>query len=646
MPKEEIAVIIDKGYPEVDAYIPEVHQQVQQKVEETADPITLGQIMTVIWLTGVVAMVVWLATTNLLIGRSLRSSKETLACESPIPVYVSKKAGSPCLVGLFRPAVYLTPECAADENILRYSLTHELAHYVHKDHIWALVRCVCLCVYWFDPLVWVAAWFSRQDCELACDEGAIKRLGEEERIAYGRALLQVVTNTFVPGRLMLIATTMAETKKQLRQRVNFIARKPKWSIVAAVCMVLICAVVAGCTATGPVRSVEEPIVPSTGPDVPEADGPHRFAMHDLYHTKAGWIELDENGNAMFYRCLTNYTLELKLQELGMKPGRSVYNSVYRYSGTCVLEGDTYTLVVEKVEETYELECSDPEALLAAVLEDCGEEERADYERKFRGEYVDHEQDRLPKLTFRMTDGKLTDLEVEWRDDVREVYRFYPNGNTQTIEGSEPGSICTRTEYYENGNIRSYRSWRNNDSQEYYLEAYNEHGDIVSSGNYLIDYRTGGNEYEYEYYEDGTKKHAWQYSVGEGASNRHLEYHTEYHPNGTVKSQSTYNYKDNLRDYQEFDIYGKWTYYAEYNSEGEMYHHARAEYRYSDAGVMLELKRYENDVLMCHYEYYGNGQKKIRRDYHSNGQLSIYEEYDERGNVIFTQRYDPDGTPWE
>ena len=206
--REEIAVIIGQEYPNADAFAPEIHQQVQQKVEKTTDTITLGQILTAIWLTGVVVMVVWLATANLLIGRSLRRPEEALVCESPIPVYVSKKAGSPCLIGLFRPAVYLPYECAADENILCYSLTHELTHYAHKDHIWALVRCICLCVYWFDPLVWVAAWFSRRDCELACDEGAINRLGEEKRIAYGKALLQVVTNTVVPGKLMLITTTL------------------------------------------------------------------------------------------------------------------------------------------------------------------------------------------------------------------------------------------------------------------------------------------------------------------------------------------------------------------------------------------------------------------------------------------------------
>lgn len=250
---EEIATIIHNDYSRADIYVPEVQQQVQQKVEETAAPITLGNILTVIWLSGVVVMVAWLATSNLLLGRALRKSEKPLACESPIPVYVSEKATSPCLAGLFRPVVYISPECASDESVFRYALIHELTHYAHKDHIWSLVRCICLCVYWFNPLVWIAAWFSRRDCELACDEGAIKRLGEEERIAYGMALLKVVSQTSASGRLMLTATTMAETKKQLHQRVKFIAKKPKWSLIAAACMMLVCILVAGCVATGPVE---------------------------------------------------------------------------------------------------------------------------------------------------------------------------------------------------------------------------------------------------------------------------------------------------------------------------------------------------------------------------------------------------------
>lgn len=638
---EEIAEAIVKTQSE-NVYLSQARPQVQQQVAQQTKFVSVGQCATIIWLIGVAVMAVCLAASNLRMNRSLRKTEIALRCESPIPVYASEKANSPCLVGLFRPVVYLPPACAADADILRYALTHELTHYAHRDHIWALVRCICLCVYWFDPLVWVAAWFSRRDCELACDEGAIRRLGEEERLAYGKALLQVVTHTMVPGRLMLIATTMAESKKQLKERVNFIIKKPRWSLVAAVCMVLVCALVAGCTAAGPAQSTAE----QTAPDAMETEKPRRFAMCDYYNANAGWIELDAEGDALLYRSVTNLMLKEKLQELGMKPSQSLYETVYRYSGTCVVEGDTYTLTVEKVEETYELECADPEALLEAVVEWGGERERTSYEKKFRGEFVEHEQVLLPKVTFRMTDGNPTYLELEWTGDVREIYHFYPNGNTQTIEGTRPGGVYTRMDYYENGNKRSFRQWTDDESKERYVEQYNEYGHIISSGSYLIDYRTGGKEYEYTYYADGTMREAWQYSVGEGASNKRLQRYTEYYPDASVKQQSDYNHKGNLHSHYEYDLHGNWTYYSEHNSEGEIYRWGRFVYRYSDAGIVLERKHYENDVLLYHHEYYDTGVIKIYRSYYDNGQLSIYEEYDEQGKTLFSQCYDPDGTPWK
>ena len=249
--KEEIADRIQQKYPQQEIFVSEVQQQVQQQVAQTAAAPTLGQVATAVWLSGVAAMAVWFAFLNLRHSRSLRSHAQRLDCDSPIPVYLAENAASPCLVGLFRPAVYLTPICGEDEEIRRHVLAHELTHYRHGDYIWAVVRCVCLCVHWFNPLVWAAAFASRRDCELACDEGALKRLGEAERIPYGKTLLAVVSHAATPAGLLQTATAMAETKKQLKERVNFIVKKYKISRIAVICMVLVCAIVAGCALTGP-----------------------------------------------------------------------------------------------------------------------------------------------------------------------------------------------------------------------------------------------------------------------------------------------------------------------------------------------------------------------------------------------------------
>ena len=41
---------------------------------------------------------------------------------------------SPCLYGIAKPAVYLTPDSLADERRTAFVLAHELTHYRHRDY--------------------------------------------------------------------------------------------------------------------------------------------------------------------------------------------------------------------------------------------------------------------------------------------------------------------------------------------------------------------------------------------------------------------------------------------------------------------------------------------------------------------------------
>ena len=266
---------------------PQVQQEIQMQVEQSITAPTLGQIATWVWLTGVAGMALWFGLVNFRLIRLLRRGSEPVeGAEAPIPVLVSEQASSPCLVGLFRPVIYLTPESALPHRI-SHVLAHELTHYKHKDHVWSFVRCLCLCLYWFHPLVWLAAFLSRRDCELACDEGALKQLGEGQRISYGRTLLEIVSHATARGHLLQTATTMNESKRQLKERVNFIVKKPKVWLTATVCMVLVCGICFGCAVsgaavtepetTGPGISVTEPAVsqettdPTTAPTEPQQE---------------------------------------------------------------------------------------------------------------------------------------------------------------------------------------------------------------------------------------------------------------------------------------------------------------------------------------------------------------------------------------
>lgn len=204
-----------------------------------------------VWYVGMAAMGVWFLGVNLNLRRKLRAgARRVEVSDCPVPVFAVEGIPSPCLFGLFRPAVYVTPACLEDEDWLRHVLEHELTHRRHGDQFWSLVRCVCLTVYWFHPLVWLAAVLSRRDCELACDEGALSRLGEEERTAYGRTLIGLMAVSNNPGRLLQTATTMVDGKRGLKERLTLIAKKPVILAAATVAVVLVVTTAVACTFTG------------------------------------------------------------------------------------------------------------------------------------------------------------------------------------------------------------------------------------------------------------------------------------------------------------------------------------------------------------------------------------------------------------
>ena len=166
---------------------------------------------------------------NLRFHGRLRKRRERLeGVDAPIPVYVTEGLPSPCLFGVFQPAVYLTPEAAENPDTLRHILAHELTHCAHFDHLWSLLRCLALALHWYDPLVWLAVWLSKQDGELACDEGAVERLGEGERIPYGRTLVDMVAaRSPRPRDLLSCSTAMTGGEKSVKARVLALVKKPE-----------------------------------------------------------------------------------------------------------------------------------------------------------------------------------------------------------------------------------------------------------------------------------------------------------------------------------------------------------------------------------------------------------------------------------
>ena len=228
-------------------------------VTPTYRTVTLSEALTYVWYAGMAGVGAWFLFTNLRFARALRKARTPYRVEGcRYPVYLVSALPSPCLFGVLRPAVYLNEKALQSPDALRFVLAHEQTHARHLDPLWSLLRGVCLTVYWFDPLVWLAAVLSREDGELACDEGTLRALGADERTAYGKALLALVPVCDKPQNPLLGATTMTSGKRSLKERITRIAENRQAKAAAVFAVVALAALVCAVSFTG---------APDTTPEV-------------------------------------------------------------------------------------------------------------------------------------------------------------------------------------------------------------------------------------------------------------------------------------------------------------------------------------------------------------------------------------------
>ncbi|WOO35267.1 M56 family metallopeptidase [Anaerocolumna sp. AGMB13020] len=256
IPAEAYTPLVEGILPEISSPVTPKNIDVGTNVESYATVVSdhvpdWSFVALVIWLIGLAILGLFLLITNLRFSIRLRNDRcMTDIYGYSLPVYTSGMLETPCLYGLFHPAIYVTQEVKEDEQTLRHVLEHEATHYRHRDHIWAILRGVCLLLHWYNPLVWIAASLSMRDAELACDEGTIKRIGEESRGDYGRSLVGLTCKKRSVHTFLITATTMTGSKKGIQERIILIAKKPKTALYTLVAVILVVVVAVGGTFTG------------------------------------------------------------------------------------------------------------------------------------------------------------------------------------------------------------------------------------------------------------------------------------------------------------------------------------------------------------------------------------------------------------
>jgi bla regulator protein BlaR1 len=176
------------------------------------------------WLGGALAVAAWLAVQQ----RRFRRSLGPLHRRSDGVLQAASTAGLPAALGLLRPQVVVPVDFerrySAPERELM--LAHELSHVRHGDlHANALVAAL-RCLFWFNPLVPLAARHFRHDQELACDARVIARHPGSRR-AYGEAMFrtQLAAQPLPLGCHWGFSHPLKERIAMLKQPVPTLARK-------------------------------------------------------------------------------------------------------------------------------------------------------------------------------------------------------------------------------------------------------------------------------------------------------------------------------------------------------------------------------------------------------------------------------------
>ena len=147
----------------------------------------------------------------------LGAAQCALGLTGPVRLMVSRLASIPFTTGTWRPMIVLPPSSTAwDRGLRRTVLLHELSHIKRRDALIHLVSQAACAIYWFHPLVWVAARRARIECERACDD-LVLNAGARPAV-YAEHLLSIVrgaTSRWTPALALPMARRAALEERLL-----------------------------------------------------------------------------------------------------------------------------------------------------------------------------------------------------------------------------------------------------------------------------------------------------------------------------------------------------------------------------------------------------------------------------------------------
>ncbi len=182
-------------------------------------------------------------------------------------------------LGIVSPKIYVPG--TLDNDTIDIIVTHEKKHIAHHDNLFKFLMCICECIHWFNPLVWIGARLFEKDMEMCCDESIIHDMDRTGIAGYSQALLAVSSR--LSGRPL---TYVAFGEYQVKERIQNIMtyRKPN-KYVTVLLSLLTLFILVGCM-TNPTSSDQSdaPVSHSV------VSNNHQQVMFPVYHEGLAFTE--------------------------------------------------------------------------------------------------------------------------------------------------------------------------------------------------------------------------------------------------------------------------------------------------------------------------------------------------------------------
>lgn len=181
--------------------------------------------------------------TDAAVLQQIRSITQELSIRTQLPVLLDENAGSPMIIGFFRP-ILVMPDMAYQPMELYFVLKHELIHLKRHDMLAKLLFVTANAVHWFNPLMYLMQKQAVVDMELSCDERVVQGSVYETRKAYTETLLSTLSRSY--KKPTGLSTQFYGGKQVMKQRFrNILTRVRKKSGLTILLLVLAAVVILG-----------------------------------------------------------------------------------------------------------------------------------------------------------------------------------------------------------------------------------------------------------------------------------------------------------------------------------------------------------------------------------------------------------------